>query len=362
MSEHYPPPGWQNSPQDSYGARDRPNPPPPPPYPAPPRLGAAHKPGAIPLRPLALGDIYDAAFKIIRFNPKATVGSAVLVAAVAMAIPVLGTAALGSAMDVSLPDQLTGTTSSTSDPLAFSDVAGFVGVMGTLVLGSIFQGIGLILVGGMMAHVVAAAAVGRKLSLGEAWSATRGKRWRLIAVTLLLGVATTLIMVVYALSWVAVAFASDSWQIPLIYGLISVPAFIALLFAFWVRVYYLPVPVLMLEDVGVFGALGRGFHLTSGAFWRTFGIALLTLVIAQIAGSMLSAPVSIVSQGVLVGGLSGEGSVFVLIFGQALATVIAAAFVAPFTTAVATLQYVDLRMRKEAFDVELMQRAGITRS
>ena len=37
-------------------------------------LGAAHKPGAMPLRPLGLGDIYDAAFRIIRFNPKATVG------------------------------------------------------------------------------------------------------------------------------------------------------------------------------------------------------------------------------------------------------------------------------------------------
>jgi hypothetical protein len=32
-------------------------------------LGAAHKPGAMPLRPLTLGDMYDAAFRIIRFNP-----------------------------------------------------------------------------------------------------------------------------------------------------------------------------------------------------------------------------------------------------------------------------------------------------
>ena len=53
-------------------------------------LGAAHKPGAIALRPLQLGDMYDAAFRIIRFNPQATVGSAVLVTAVAMLIPVAG--------------------------------------------------------------------------------------------------------------------------------------------------------------------------------------------------------------------------------------------------------------------------------
>src|SRR5215217_9359076 len=62
--------------------------------PPPGMLGAAHKPGAMPLRPLSLGDIYDAAFRIIRFNPKATVGSAVLVAAVAMALPVAVTAVL----------------------------------------------------------------------------------------------------------------------------------------------------------------------------------------------------------------------------------------------------------------------------
>ena len=70
--------------------------------------GAAHKPGAIPLRPLSLGDMYDAAFKIIRFNPRATVGSAVLVAAIAMAIPVLATAALGAALDLSMTNELTG--------------------------------------------------------------------------------------------------------------------------------------------------------------------------------------------------------------------------------------------------------------
>jgi hypothetical protein len=55
-------------------------------------------------------------------------------------------------------------------------------------------------------------------------------------------------------------------------------------------------------------------------------------------------------------------AVLLLVLTQALSSVVAAAFVTPFTTAVASLQYVDLRMRKEAFDVELMHRAGITRS
>ena len=46
----------------------------------------------------------------------------------------------------------------------------------------------------------------------------------------------------------------------------------------------------------------------------------------------------------------------------ALAGVLASAFTAPWTAAVTCLQYVDQRMRKEAYDVELMQRAGILAS
>ena len=51
-----------------------------------------------------------------------------------------------------------------------------------------------------------------------------------------------------------------------------------------------------------------------------------------------------------------------LVVTQALSQVVAAAFVTPFTSAVTSLQYLDQRMRKEAYDVELMQQAGITAS
>ena len=357
MSQQHPPPGWQPPP----GPPTQPiGIPPPHPVPGP---AAAHKPGAVPLRPLALSDIYDAAFKIIRFNPKATVGSAVLVAAIAMAIPVLVTAALGLALDISLAgDVLAADPTEPTPSLAAEDIAGMAGVLGSFVVGTVLQSIGLILVGGMIAHVVMAAAIGRRLSLGEAWAATRGKRWRLVGLTFLLGLASLMIVVLYVLLWVAVIAASSSWQVPLVFGLVSVPLFIAFLLWFWIRLYYLPVPALMLEDNGVLGAMGRGFSLTRGAFWRTLGIGFLTYLIAQIAGSILATPVSLVSQGVLLGGVPGEAGVLLLILGQAVSSVIAAAFVAPFTTTVATLQYVDLRMRSEAFDVLLMERAGLTRS
>ena len=87
---------------------------------------------------------------------------------------------------------------------------------------------------------------------------------------------------------------------------------------FWIRVYYLPVPALMLEPVGVMGALGRGFRLTRRQFWRTFGIALLTVVIAQVAGSMLSLPISLLGQGVLLGAGSVKFAVLAMVLTNAL--------------------------------------------
>lgn len=374
-----PPPGWQPPPPPppSYTGQPPPGPPPGPPtgppsysgYPPPPAypqqqppgawapapgmLGAAHKPGAMPLRPLSLGDMYDAAFRIIRFNPKATVGSAVLVAAVAMVIPVVITAVLTASVNLSLDE------SGTPDD---SSIVGFVGSLGSLGLGTVLASFGTILVTGMIAHVTAAAAVGRRLTLGEAWAATRGKRWRLVGLAFLLGLSALLLIGVYVLMWVLVLVGfGDNTALVVIWGLVSVPAFTCLMIWFWVRVYYLPVPALMLEPVGIFGAIGRGFRLTRKQFWRTFGIALLTILVVGIASNVLAFPIGILGQVATVA-IGAQYALLILVITQALSQVISAAFVTPFTSAVTSLQYLDQRMRKEAYDVELMQQAGITAS
>jgi hypothetical protein len=316
-------------------------------------LGAAHKPGALPLRPLTLGDMYDAAFRIIRFNPRATVGSAVLVAAVSMALPVLVTAVLTAVADLSFDR---------ADPsVSTADAVAFVGTLGSLLLGSVLQWIGMILVTGMVAHVTAAAAVGRRLSLGEAWSATRGKRWRLIGLALLVGLMQGVVIAACALVIVLAVLTLPTWA-AVVFALLAVPASVALVCWFYVRVCYLPAPVLILEPVGVGGALARAFRLTHRQFWRTFGIALVTVLVSSIAGSVLSAPFSIGAQIVPLAMNDTRFAVLTLVVLSALGTVIQFAFVAPFTSAVTSLQYLDQRMRKEAYDVELLAAAGITAS
>lgn len=367
---HYPPPGAP-PPEDPPVTR-APAPPGPPyagpgapagPVPAAPvpgqpawqaaAAGAAHRPGAIPLRPLSLGAMYDGAFRIIRYNPKATVGAAVLVTAVAMLIPVVVTVLVTFVGGVTVDM----TAESSSEDLSTGEAVGLVSAYGSLLFSSVLSWIGLTLVTAMMTRVVHAAAVGRKLTLDQAWASTRGKRWRALGLAALVALALLLIWAVWGLLLALVVLTTESVLASVLWGIASFAGCVVLMVWSWIKLFYLPVPALILEDVGVFEAIGRGVRLTGGQFWRTFGIALLTYVVGTFAGGILSAPVTIAAQ-VLVF-VFPEQSLLVLFVGQSVATVVQNAFVAPFLAAVTTLQYVDLRMRKEAYDVELMREAGL---
>lgn len=315
-------------------------------------LGAAHKPGAFPLRPLGLGDLYDGAFRIIRFNPKATVGAAVLVTAVAMIVPVLVTTALtftvGLAVDAS---------GEFESDLSVGEALGLLAAYGSLFLSYFLAFIGIALVTGMVVHVTRAAAVGRRLDLAQAWAATHGKRWRLIGLVLLAIAGYLTLTLVYVVLWILlVAVGAGPWLVVL-WGVLTVPAFLAVCVWLWMKGYYLAVPILMLEDVGVFGAIARAWSLTTKHFWRTFGIALLTAIIGAIGGSMLATPFTFAGQIGTV--LAPEYGALLLVLTQAIGLVIQNAFSAPFLASVTSMQYLDLRIRKEALDVELLREAGI---
>jgi hypothetical protein len=232
-------------------------------------LAASHKPGAIPIRPLALGDIFDGAFKVIRQSPGATVGSAVLVTAIAMGIPVLLTGVLTTLFDVSLNSLNVDTANSNASLTNL-----------TLLGGAILQGLGLIFVTGMIAQVTAAAALGRRLTLGQAWLATAGKRWKLVGLALVLALGTLLYLATCVSLVVLAASLLPNPADVLVAVLVGFLAFFGMIYL-WARVYYLAVPPLMLEPVGVFGALRRSWTLTARQFWRTFGIALLMLLITR---------------------------------------------------------------------------------
>lgn len=355
--EQPPPPGWQPPEPEQQPRWGRPPGTPPSPGPAaayayPVGLPVAHKPGAIPLRPLVLSDIFDGAFRIIRYNPRATIGAAVLVSAVAMIVPIVAGLASGSTGGLS-PDP-------GRDSLSDSQVVGLLVALGGFVAGAQLQSIGLLFVSGMIAHVSSAAAVGRKLSMAEAWGATRGKRWRLLGMAFLLGLGVIVVVAaaVGLVVLVAVGFQAPLGEVVLFSILVAAMLLVGYLW-FWVRLRAIAVPTLMLEPVGVFGALGRAVRLTRHQFWRLLGLLLLVTLVVGVAGGILRLPFSIAGQVFLVGATdSGHGLLIYLLL-TAVGTILSSAVLQPFTAAVSALLYIDQRIRKEAYDVELLGRAGI---
>jgi hypothetical protein len=314
-------------------------------------MPVAHKPGAIPLRPLVLSDIFDGAFRIIRYNPRATIGAAVLVSAVAMTVPVIAGLLSGSTGGFR-PDPTTGT-------LSDSQLLSLLIALGGLLAGTQLQAIGLLFVSGMIAHVSAAAAVGRKLSMAEAWAATRGKRWRLFGMSFMLGLAVVIAVgIAVGVLFIGVVAFDAPLGAAIVVGLGLAAMLVVALGWFWVRVRALAVPTLMLEPVGIWGALGRAVRLSSRQFWRLLGLLLLTSLVVGVAGGILRLPFSITGQVFLTSsGETGRGLLIYLLM-TAIGTVLSSAVLQPFSAAVSALLYIDQRMRKEAYDVELMTQAG----
>lgn len=108
------------------------------------------------------------------------------------------------------------------------------------------------------------------------------------------------------------------------------------------------VPVLLLEDRRGRRALGRSRELVSGRWWATVGALLAAIILAAIVQALISALLFAVV-------FSGQNE-FVQAIAQALANTAGSVLTTPFTAAVVTVIYFDLRVRKEGFDVELLAR------
>ncbi len=112
------------------------------------------------------------------------------------------------------------------------------------------------------------------------------------------------------------------------------------------------IPALLLEDARGFKALGRSFNLVRGRWWPTAGILLL----ANLLASAVALGLVLLALPLL---LTGDGNDFVVELANAVFTAAANVLTIPFISALVTVIYFDLRVRKEGFDLQLMaQRIG----
>ncbi|MDT9594303.1 hypothetical protein RDV89_14560 [Nocardioides zeae] len=301
-----------------------------------------HQPGPVPLRPLALGDVLDIAFAVLRRNPVATLGAALVVSAAAVLVPVLVALLGGWGTDA--------LTSSAPDAALAQLMESGVVLVGNAALGAV----GGTLLGGLLAHVVHAAAVGQLITLDEAWRRTRGRRWAMLGAAVVLGLAVLVGLGAYVALFWAVTLGG-SVGLTLLFGLVTVPLVVALLVWASVRVGLLTVTVVALERLGVARALARSARLTRRSFWRLFGILALTSLGATVATYLLAVPLVVVAE--VAPSVAGGVGTYLAAGAYALATVVPSAIATAYVTCVGAVLYLDLRMRTEGYDVAL--RSGL---
>ncbi|HET8614892.1 MAG TPA: hypothetical protein VFL94_05140 [Actinomycetales bacterium] len=327
-----------------------------PPYGAGPGWTPPPKPGVVPLRPLGLGDLLDGAVQTMRQNPRVMLGlSAALMAISAVLSSVF--------IVVGLPRVAAGF-QGTDDRLQADEIASVVGggVMGFL-LPFVVQTLMTIVLTGILIVAVSQAVLGRKPSAGEVWRRARPRLLALVGLSLMSALVVLLAVLVPVVPGILLLAARIDVGGGLALAL-GVVAAIVLSVLVYVRLAF-AAPALLLEQLGVGGALRRSWRLVTGSWWRAFGILLLGAIIAGAINGLVQLPFSLIGNlgGTLAGG-DGEslgdvttGMQIALVVSN-IGSVLASTVTAPFTAALTALLYIDLRIRREGLDVALARAAA----
>lgn len=327
-------PGSGVPPADAAPAEDT------PPAPAPREEDAALE-TEIPLRPLGVSEILDGAVTSIRRNARATLGmSAILTCAVEVVVTVAQYFLIGSQARAEV----------TPGVLARSVGWVFLLAAGGMVLTTYV----VLLLGGLLAPVMARTLLGRATSFGRAWRLARPHLPRLAGAASLMMLIFVLAVALPFAPMTAAVLAGGPVGLQVLAGVIGGPLALVLLVSAYVW-FALATPVLVMERRGVIASLRRSAEIVRGRWWRTFGVLVLAQVIAVLAGFVvLPMPFAVVQKIVL--GIDAEPSGWALVALVAVAAIgrtVAGTLVNPFNAGVIAMFYADRRMRREAFDLEL---------
>jgi hypothetical protein len=313
----------------------------------------APKPGVIPLRPLGVGELLDGAFTTIRRYPRATLGLAAAVMVVVESIQILFQWWL-----------LHGTT----EPSTFNSDGTVNGFGGDFFARSLISDAGIFVVtivatallSGMLAAVVGQGVLGRPMSAGQAWAATRAAFGRLFGATMLIFLIEIGIILVGILPGALVLWAGSTagGAILLVIGILA--AIVCYLYVQTTLLF--TTPAVMLERQGVIAAMSRSRALVAGSWWRVFGIFLLATIMAEIIASIIVIPFALFGIGSILSGHTASEFQFSHLLVAGIGGFIAATLVRPFTSGVIALLYLDRRMRAEALDLTLQNAAARTPS
>jgi hypothetical protein len=217
----------------------------------------------------------------------------------------------------------------------------------------------IMLAGMAIAHAatvraVAAVHLGMPIKVVEAYRSLKGKIWRVIGVFFCMGLLAGLaalvatLLVVAAMLVLRTLFENTGREAAIMAAFVGVGTVLIVLISamvVWVR-YALAIPCCVVEDLGVIKSIKRSAKLSKGSRFRIFLIYAVFLLLAVILGAAL---------GGLAGGLgtltTNAPARLMLIY---FAGFIASLLTSPLATIGIALAYYDERVRKEAFDLQVM--------
>lgn len=314
----------------------------------------APKPGVIPLRPLRVGDILEGSIATIRRYPAQMFLPALAIALISyVPLVLLGVVVLGGdGMEaLTSPDQPT------------ADEA----VQVLLVLGLLGLSWGLVLllsnslVSGILTVVVSRGVLGKDVTLGELWERVRPRALRLVATTVLVGLAVGVPWVAAgAVITIGVALEAAFLVAIGVLGLLAAGALSG-----WIAVRLaLSLPATALESdhagrpISPTLAMGRSWLLVRGSWWRTLGVLLLAAVLASAISAVINIPASIASAGTGAAVADPAGSIIWWSLLSVLGGVVGQTVTAPLVASIIALTYIDRRIRTEDLASGLIRAAG----
>ena len=295
------------------------------------------------LRPMRLGELLDRAFGLYRGHFRLFTGI--------MVAPALVMAAFGILIQAMQEPTLAAQVS--RQPLSPAQILEAMSRIGPVViLVTATYGIFITLAQGATVFAMSQVFFGRPATIGSVYRAARARFWRMAGLYFLVLLR---IFLYFVLAGVLVGiFAALLAVVNRIAALLFLwPAIVAMLVlcVFLVIRYCLAMPVLLLEDARITGAIARGVSLLRGHRLRAFLIFLTVTVVAYAGILLFSAPFTMAqfyliakgtfpplwlrATGAVVGGLS---QILTLPLGIIAFVVL----------------YIDIRVRKEALDLQLM--------
>ncbi|GAA5229719.1 hypothetical protein [Arthrobacter cryoconiti] len=331
---------------------------------------APPKPGVIPLRPLNLGEVLDGAFQAARRNGKAMFGSAVIFQVVAAAVTLVVMAVGFGQVGLSLMNggYFAEASSEPSAEALDSLLGSVLPVLAGLVVVQFLSVLAQMVLQGALVIPVLRATLNRTTSFGQMWRLARPRVPSLLGLALLYTAAGLVAMALYGGILVGIIFAvggvnSGGGALAAVgLGILLSLPFLAA--GIWVSIKLLLAPAaIVCENLGVVAALKRSWQLTQQNWWRTFGITALAAVIASVIAGIVSAPVGILLSLLVPLMVPNPGTEQVLTqmwITQGISGLVGAlvgAVTLAFQSGVMALIYVDLRMRRDGFDVILLKEA-----